>query len=159
MKKFGLLTIILIIWGALVSNNAQTVNEEKLEIRQYDAKNGCLQMPPWNKDAIQNQYQFLKRVRTDSSREKCLNELEKLDFEKNELFGNKLKTGYCGYPSGLEFTAVKNLEYKQFVIKISYLKPTEVCQAESSYDLWVVLPNPPRDYGVRFEVTDKEKDK
>lgn len=157
MKKLGLITIILVILGAFVSVKAQTVNEEKLEIRQYDAKNGCLQMPSWNKDAIQNQYQFLKRVRNDARREKCLNELEKIDFDKNELYGNKLNTGYCGYPLELEFTAVKNLDYKQFVIKISYLKPTEVCKAESSFDLWIVLPDPPRDYGVRFEIAVKEK--
>lgn len=149
MKKLGLLTIILTF---IISANAQ---ENVLESRQYDAKD-CLQMPAWKKDAVRNETEFLKRVRNDMSRERCLKELEKIDFEKNRLFGVNLNSGYCRNPLGLKFTATKDVENKAFVINISYIKPNGVCRALSSYDLWVVLPKPPSDYLVRYEITELE---
>jgi len=149
MKKLGLLLIIL---GVFIPANAQ---ENVLESRQYDAK-GCLQMPAWNKDAVRNETEFLKRVRNDASREKCLKDLEKIDFEKNHLFGVNINSGYCRSPLGLKFTATKDVENKAFVVNISYIKPNGVCRALSSYNLWIVLPKPPSDYLARYEITELE---
>lgn len=150
MKKLGFLIFTL---TAFISAVAQ---ENALEIKQYDAKD-CLQMPAWKKDGISNETEFLKRVRNDASRERCLKELEKIDFEKNRLYGVNINSGYCRVPVGLKFTANKDVENKFFVVNISYLKPNGVCRALSSYDLWVVLPKPPRDYGVRYEITEIER--
>ena len=149
MKKLGLLVIIL---GVFISANGQ---EYVLESRQYNAK-ACLQMPAWKKDAIRDERGFLKRVRNDASRGRCLKDLEKIDFEKNSLFGVNLNSGYCRYPLGLKFTATKDVKNKAFVINISCIKPNGVCRALSSYDLWMVLPKPPIDYLVRYEITELE---
>lgn len=149
MKNLGLLLIIL---GVFISANAQ---ENVLESRQYDAKD-CLQMSAWKKDTIREEWEFLKRVRNDASREGCLKKLEKIDFTKERLFGVNINSGYCRSPLGLKFTATKDVENKAFVINISYIKPNGVCRALSSYDLWVVLPKPPSDYLVRYEITELE---
>ena len=149
MKKLRLLTIILTF---IISANAQ---ENVLESRQYEAKS-CLQIPAWKQDAVRNETEFLKRVRNDASRDRCLKELEKIDFEKNRLFGVNINSGYCRSPLGLKFTATKDIENKAFVINVSYIKPNGVCRALSSYDLWMVLPKPPIDYLVRYEITELE---
>jgi hypothetical protein len=150
MKKFGMLILVL---TSVICANAQ---ENVLESRKYDAK-GCLQMRGWKRDTIREKGEFLKQVRDDADRGRCLKVLEKIDFEKNSLFGVNINSGYCRSPLGLKFTAKNDVENKAFVINISYIKPNGVCRALSSYDLWVVLPKPPGDYLVRYEITELER--
>lgn len=150
MKKIGLIALIL---TSVICANAQ---ENVLESRKYDAK-GCLQMRGWEKGTIREKGEFLERVRNDADRTRCLKDLEKIDFEKNTLFGVNINSGYCRSPLGLKFTAKNDFENKAFFINISYIKPIGVCRALSSYDLWVVLPKPPGDYLVRYEITELER--
>jgi hypothetical protein len=119
---------------------------------------GCFQMAALKKDLISNETEFLNSVRNDASREKCLKDLEKIDFEKNRIYGVTINSGYCRVPVGLKFTATKDVENKQLILNISYLKPNGICRALSRYDLWVVLPKPPRDYyGFRYQITEIER--
>ncbi len=64
---------------------------------------------------IRNDIQFLQEIRNDMSRERCLKEMEKVDFDKHDLVGFDVNSGYCQYPLGSVFEATKSVENKQLV--------------------------------------------
>jgi hypothetical protein len=153
MKKLGLLTIIF--FNLAIIANAQTSETKVLETRQYQMKS-CIRL--WFEEkTILNQTNFLQAIRNDAGREKCLQDLEKVDFTKNSLSGIQIDTGYCRYPFGLKFEVLEDSTKKEVNINVSYLKPDGVCRALSQYDLWLLLPKIPTDYQVKYKVFATEK--
>ena len=69
------------------------------------------------------------------------------------LLGLEINSGYCRRPSGLEFQTTKNEQ--QYILNISYIKPTGLCRALSQYDLWVIVPKIPDGFKVKFNVEAK----
>lgn len=70
---------LIILFLTLIT--AFSVNGQSLKVAQYESKD-CLRMA-WDKEnIIKNETEFLQKVRNDMSRERCLKELEKIDFEK-----------------------------------------------------------------------------
>ena len=134
-----------------------TANGQNLETRQVDLQ-GCIQTFFDSKFVIKTRETFLKAIRNDASREECLKNLEKIDFDKNTLLGIELNTGYCRTPLGLEVQAVKNETEKQFIVNVSYIEPQGLCRALSRYDLWVLVPKLPENYTVKFDVKAKPRD-
>lgn len=128
-----------------------SANAQNLETRQIDLK-GCIQTFFGDQFVIKDHATFLKKIPNDASRNKCLKDFGKFDFDKNTLLGIELNTGYCGVPLGLKSQAVKNEAEKQYILKISYLEPQGTCRALSQYDLWVAVPKIPDNYTVKFEV-------
>lgn len=124
---------------------------QNLETREIDLK-GCIQTIFQKSFIIKDRETFLKTIRNDMSRERCLKDLEKIDFEKNSLLGIELNTGYCDAPLGLEAQAFKNEPEKQYLVKISYVEPRGSCRALSQYDLWLLVPKLPENYTVKFDV-------
>lgn len=128
-----------------------SANAQNLETRQIDLK-GCIQTIFNKKFIIKDRETFLKTIRNDASRDFCLKNLEKIDFDKHTLIGIELNTGYCRTPLGLEANAVKDEAEKQYILKITYTEPQGVCRALSQYDLWLLVPKLPDNYAVKFDV-------
>lgn len=130
---------------------------EILETRQVELK-GCIQTIFNKKFIIKDRETFLKTIRNDASRDFCLKNLEKIDFDKNTLLGIELNTGYCRTPPGLESQAVKDEAEKQYILNISYTGPQGLCRALSQYDLWILVPKLPENYTVKFNVKATARD-
>ena len=125
---------------------------ETLETRSIDLK-GCIQTIFNKSFVIKDQETFLKTIRDDATRDWCLKNLEKIDFNKYTLLGKAFSSGYCRIPLGLEYKAAKNEAAKQYLVSISYIDPRgAVCRALSQYDLWLLVPKLPADYEVKFEI-------
>jgi hypothetical protein len=138
--------------------SAISANAQNLETRQIDLK-GCIQMIFDKEFIIETGETFLKTIRNDASRDFCLKNLEKINFDKHTLIGVELNTGYCRTPSGLEAQAVKDETEKQYVLKISYIEPPGSCRALSQYDLWLLVPKLPEKYTIKFDVKAIPRDK
>jgi hypothetical protein len=150
MLRLGLMIISLTFFAAF------TANGQSLKLTQYEAK-GCLTIA-WDKENfIKNDAEFLKTVRNDMSREKCLKELKKVDFAEHDLIGVDINSGYCRYPLGLAFEAAKSIESKRISVNISYLKPDGVCRALSSYHLWLLIPKIPDEYELKLNISARSK--
>jgi hypothetical protein len=153
MKTLELLTIILFILTTTFLANAQISEPKVLEIEQFDVK-GCVQMfLIKDEKIIKSEAEFLNTIRRDASRERCLKDLAKIDFTKNDLVGIVINSGYCRYPLGLEYKATQNTDTQKVNVNISYLKPNGVCRAMSHYELWLLMPKIPNDYQVKFSVS------
>lgn len=125
---------------------------EKLETRAIDLK-GCIRIYGQNQFVIKDNETYLKEMRDDMSRDRCLKNLEKIDFDKHTLLGIDINSGYCGIPAGLRYETVKDTENKQYLFNISYIDPRgQVCRAMSEYDLWALVPKLPAGYEVKFQV-------
>ncbi|HEY8563279.1 MAG TPA: hypothetical protein VIL74_23075 [Pyrinomonadaceae bacterium] len=144
--------ILIVVFATILS--ALSISAQHLKSQPFDLK-GCIQTHFDKSFVIKDQKSFLKAVRDDMSRERCLQNLEKIDFEKHALVGIELNTGYCRVPPLDPIQVVKNESEKQFVVKISYVEPREPCRALSQYDLWLLVPKLPADYTVKFEVKGK----
>lgn len=150
MLRIGLLIIGFTLFSSF------SVSGQSLKLTKYESK-GCLKMA-WDKESrVRNEVEFLQNVRNDMSRERCLKELEKVDFVKHDLVGVDVNSGYCRYPIGLLFEATKSVEYKEIGLNISYLKPNGVCRALSSYHLWLLIPKTPDGYKLKFNISAREK--
>ena len=101
---------------------------------------------------IKTETEFLDQVRKDAGREYCLENLEKINFDKKSLLGINLNTGYCRTPLGLKHQVVKNGKEKIYSINITYIAPRGSCRALSSYDLWILVPKLPDEYEVKFDI-------
>jgi hypothetical protein len=134
---------------AVISAKAQD-----LKIQRIDLK-GCIQTYLQQSFVIKDQATFLKEIRNDMSRDRCLKNLEKIDFDKHTLVGIELNTGYCDVPLLDPILVVKSEAEKQYLVKISYLEPAEPCRALGQYDLWLLVPKLPENYTVKFEVKGK----
>ena len=128
-----------------------SISAQELKTRQIELKD-CIQTYRQQSFVIKDQASFFREIRNDMSRERCLKDLEKIDFEKHTLVGIELNTGYCGVPLLEPVEVVKAAAVKQYVVKISYYEPQEPCRALSRYDLWLLVPKLPADYTVTFEV-------
>ncbi len=129
----------------------------ELETRRFEMK-GCIQTYFDKQFVIKDDAAYLKAIRNDASRERCLQDLEKIDFGKHTLFGIEINSGYCDYPLGLKYQVLKTEEKKQYLLNITYLDPRgSVCRALSQYDLWLLAPKLPDGYDVKFEVKPVEK--
>ena len=149
VRKYWLITafVFITLFGFL----AFSVNGQGLKLTQYEAK-GCLNMA-WDKEnIIKSEAQFLQKVRHDMSRERCLKQLEKVEFAKHDLVGVDINSGYCRYPLGLAFEATKSVENKQFEVNISW-EPGGICRARSSYHLWLLIPKIPAEYKLKFNIS------
>jgi hypothetical protein len=119
--------------------------------REVDLK-GCIQLIMKKELVIRTNEEFLKAIRTDAGRDRCLKDIEKIDFTQYSLMGTNLNTGYCDHPTGLQPKAFSDSVKKQVILQISYIDPKgSVCRAVSSYDLWVQVPKIPDGYEVKFE--------
>jgi hypothetical protein len=127
---------------------------KSLETREIDLK-GCLPIYRQSQLVIKDNETYLKAMH-DTDRKRCLKEVEKIDFKRHALLGIEINSGYCGYPLGLRYETVKDVEKRQYVVNISYLDPRgSVCRAYSQYDLWLLVPKLPDGYEVKFEVMGK----
>jgi hypothetical protein len=122
-----------------------------LKTRRIDLK-GCIQTIFDKEFIIGDQATFLKTVRNDASREFCLKNLEKIDFDEHTLIGLELNTGYCETPVGLTSKAFRNDAEKRYIVKIGFLEPNEPCRARSQYDFWLLVPKLPAGYTVKFDI-------
>lgn len=113
--------------------------------------NDCIQTYRQNRFVIKDTETFVKSIRNDMGREKCVNDLEKIDFGKHTLLGIEINSGYCGMPI-LMYKAEKNPAEKRYILNIDYIAPETPCRALSRYDLWVLVPKLPEDYRVGFEI-------
>ena len=138
----------LVFWSVF-SAQAQELKHERIDIK------GCIQTYSEKSFVIKDQATFLKEIRSDMSRERCLKDLEKIDFEKHTLVGIELNTGYCRVPPLDPIQVLNEKAEKRFVVKISYTEPGEPCRALSYYDLWLLVPKLPADYTVKFDVKGK----
>lgn len=135
-----------------VSVLEEKASPEILETRQIDLKD-CIQTYRRDRFVIKDNEAYLKAIRDDASRERCLKTIEKIDFDRHTLLGIEINSGYCRYPDGLQYQTVKDTEKKQYLLDISYIDPrNSVCRAYSQYDLWLFVPKLPADYEVKFEV-------
>jgi hypothetical protein len=125
-----------------------------LKTRDIDLK-GCIWTYRQQSFVIKDEAAFLKEIRNDLSRDRCLKDLEKIDFDKHTLVGIELNTGYCDAPLLEPVQVVKTDAEKKYIVKISYLEPAEPCRALSQYDLWLLVPKLPDNYTVKFEVKGK----
>jgi len=141
---------------AASQNSRETQNSQILETREVNLR-GCIQTIFDKEFIIKDRENFLKAVRNDASRDWCLKNLEKIDFDKYTLLGIELNTGYCRAPLGLTSQTVKNDAEKIYILKISYIEPQGICRALSQYDLWVLVPKLPENYTVKFEVKGKAR--
>jgi hypothetical protein len=148
--KTNLLSVVFAL-GFLTILPGFSVKAQNLETRKIDLK-GCIQTYLDKSFVIKDQKTFLKEIRNDMSRERCLKNLEKIDFDKHTLVGIELNTGYCEVPLLEPVEVVKTDAEKQYIVKISYLEPDEPCRALSQYDLWLLVPKLPENYAVKFEV-------
>lgn len=131
---------------------AENKPAETLETRSIDLKN-CIQTIFNTQFVIKDNETYLKTIRADASRDWCLKNLEKIDFNKYTLLGKSFSSGYCRIPLGLEYKAAKDEAAKRYLVTISYIDPRgAVCRARSQYDLWLLVPKLPADYGVKFEI-------
>ena len=142
---------IIIAGGFLMICSIVSASAQTLETRRISLK-GCIQTIFERQFVIDTNETFLKTIRNDASRDWCLKNLEKIDFDKHTLLGIELNTGYCRTPLGLKFQTVRDEAEKQYLLKISYLEPQESCRALSQYDLWLLVPKRPENYTVKFEV-------
>jgi hypothetical protein len=146
-KRFS----IFIFIAVLIACAEVEISAQILETKDFEMK-GCIRIYGEERFVIKTEAEFLKAVRGDASRKYCLENLEKIDFDKNSLLGINLNTGYCRTPLGLKYRAVKNENEKIYSINITYLEPRGVCRALSSYDLWLLVPKLPDEYEVKFDV-------
>jgi hypothetical protein len=135
--------------------SASNASAQTLETRPYEMK-GCIRTIYNKQFVIKDNEAFLKAVRNDASRERCLEDLEKIDFSKHTLLGIEINSGYCRAPVGLEYQTLKDETKKQYVVEVSYTDPQgSGCRALSQYDLWLLVPKLPDNYEVKFEVKAK----
>lgn len=129
---------------------------ETLETRQIDLKR-CIPIYRQNQFVIKDRETYLKAM-YETDRERCLKQVEKIDFARYTLLGIDINSGYCRYPDGLQYETVKAAENKQYLVNISYIDPRgAVCRAMSEYDLWLLVPKLPAGYEVKFEVKAREQ--
>jgi hypothetical protein len=149
MKKYFSIFIFITV---LIACAEIEVSAQILETKDFEMK-GCIPIYGEERFTIKTEAEFLKTIRGDASRKYCLENLEKIDFDKNSLLGINLNTGYCRTPLGLKYQAVKNEDEKSYALNITYFDPQgSVCRALSEYDLWVLVPKLPDDYEVKFDV-------
>lgn len=126
---------------------------EIIETRLLNMKN-CIQTIFTKRFVINDEETYLKTIRNDASRDRCLQTLEKIDFGKHTLVGVEINSGYCGMPLGLRYETFKDKTKKQYLLSVSYIAPEYGgCRALMPYDLWVLVPKIPDNYEVGFEVT------
>ncbi len=130
---------------------------QMLETRRIDLKD-CIQLIRTDKRAIFSNEEFLLAVRNDASRDRCLKDLEKIDFDKHTLLGININSGYCRVPSGLEVNAFRDDLGQEYLLSVSYLEPGGVCRHLSRYDVWVLVPKMPDGYYVNFETTARPRE-
>lgn len=133
----------------IVSGFETKASPEILETRAIDLK-GCLPLYRQSAIIIKDAEAYLKAM-YDTERERCLKAIEKIDFDRHALLGIEINSGYCGYPLGLQYETVKEVERKRYLVNISYIEPRASCRAYSQYDLWLLVPKLPDGYEVKFE--------
>jgi hypothetical protein len=131
---------------------------QTLETREIEMKD-CIQLIRSRKMAILNNEEFLRAVRNDASRGRCLKELEKIDFGKYSLLGININSGYCGVPAGLEYQAYRDDLKEQYLLSISYIEPNGTCRHLSQYDVWTLVPKMPDAYEAVFETNARPREK
>lgn len=128
-----------------------------LKSREIDLK-GCIQTILKKEFVIKTREEFLSSIRSDASREYCLNNIEKIDFETHSLLGININSGYCRRPVGLKFDVEKVQSEKIYRFNVSYSDPMgSVCRALSQYDLWVLVPKIPDGFNVKFEAAPRPR--
>jgi hypothetical protein len=150
---YKITTILFFILFFSVTFIAQSTDSKSIKViqsREIDLK-GCIQTHFKKEFVIKNNTEFLNAIRNDASRKFCTENLEKLDFTKNNLVGIEINSGYCRRPVGLEAVVTDDIENKQFIVEISYAKPVGLCRALSQYDLWLLIPKIPDNYKVSFK--------
>ena len=167
------LVLFFLIFSCAFSVNAQTAepaakytewNDKDVfplinASREIDLK-GCIQTDYGKDYVIKDEETFLKTIRTDASRDSCLEELKQFDYDKKidfgeyTLLGIQINSGYCGVPLGLNYHISQDKKEKRYLLDISYIDPgNSTCRALSQYDLWMIVPKFPDDYEVKFEVS------
>ncbi|HQU81917.1 MAG TPA: hypothetical protein PKY59_02255 [Pyrinomonadaceae bacterium] len=124
---------------------------QNVESKPFDLK-GCIQTFSNGQFAIKTQNEFLKALRKDASLEWCLQNLEKIDFEKNSLIGMGITSDYCDRPAGLEYKIVQDSENKNYLFSVSYLETKQLCRRIGHYDLWLLTPKLDTNYPIKFEL-------
>jgi len=158
MRRFKLINTkflrIIFVTGFLAISPVIAANAQDMKIQRIDLK-GCIQTYREKSFVIKDEATFHKEIRNDMSRDGCLKNLKKIDFNKHTLVGIELNTGDCDVPLLEPIQVVRTEAEKQYIVKISYLEPAAPCRALSQYDLWLLVPKLPENYTVKFEVKGK----
>lgn len=126
----------------------------QIETKPIDLK-GCINTFSGKQFAIKTQDEFSKALRNDASRDWCLKNLEKIDFEKNSLLGMGIVSDYCTRPEGLEYKVLKDAENKQYLFSVSYLKAKQLCRRLGHYHVWLLVPKIEENYSVKFDLQER----
>ena len=148
----ALLSILLIIVSSALTFS-QSNGDSALETQGLDLK-GCVHIRYPNKVVIRDAVTMRSQVRNDMSRDRCLELVKDLDFDKHTLVGTELNTGWCRYPL-FTYRAMKEDSRKRYLIAVTYQPPDTPCRALSQYDLWILVPKLPEQYDVDFEVKEE----
>lgn len=131
---------------------SQTEESQAVKTRRYEM-NRCVNYFREGTVIIKSQAELLKEVRDDASRKACLEKLETIDFKKEILLGVTMYSGYCRYPSGLEYSMMRDDRRKRYALLITYDDPYgATCRALGIYDLWLAVPKPPDNYEIKIKV-------
>ena len=149
---FSLLFLIIINYTAAQNKTDSLICDEavQIDIQQFDAK-GCMRLYYSGKtQIIKNRNELDSLMRNDM----CSKYFADFDFEKNNLFGINLNTGWCRAPQGLSYELKYFEKENLHILTIGYAVPVEPCRALSSYDLWLVLPKLSTGDGIIVEIDD-----
>jgi hypothetical protein len=153
----ALMASLLMLMSSLPSYS-QCNGCPELATRQLDLK-GCIHLPyPGTQLVIRDKATMTSRVRNDMSRERCLAQLDDIDFDKYSLLGIELDTGWCEDPP-FTYRAFKEEAKRRYLLSVIYQPPVSPCRALSQYDFWVLAPKLPEQYEVAFEVKEASPEK
>ena len=121
----------------------------KPDFETIDLKN-CVRSKQF---VIRNQNELLNALRSDASRDWCLENLPEIDFTENSLIGIELTTDYCTRPKGLKYEILRDAENKKLFFNISYDDAQgNRCARIGFYDISLLVPKIPGEWEVKFDV-------
>jgi hypothetical protein len=142
---------LLLLAASTASSSNQCDGCPTLETRQIDLKSCIHFRYPAKQHVIKDEATMKSLVRNDRSRERCLELLKDIDFDRHTLVGTELNTGWCRDPP-FTYRVFKEEAKKRYLLAVVYQSTDAQCRALSQYDLWVLVPKLPEQYEVAFEV-------
>lgn len=127
-------------------------NKKVIESSEADLK-GCIRMYNQKEFVLRTKADYLTKIRNDAQKQSCVENAEKLEFDKYSYLGLDINSGYCRRPLGLKHEVTEDISKKIYTLKVSYIDPNgQVCRALSQYELWIRLPKILEDFDLNFKV-------
>jgi hypothetical protein len=150
--------------GSISSPDAPKIVKPRLpevpvQTREIDL-DGCVRFRDGDRMIIKTQEELLARIRSDASREFCVNKVAgmKLDIGKNILYGISISSGYCFSPPGLKYSVTSDPNDKNYTFHVFYERAgINKCHVIRSFDLWVLAPKEPDGYFATFDVMEAKE--